>query len=193
MGRSAAPARAYRPLQPRLRAVRSGPARDGSAADRGGTIPQDAARHRYDASRSCPQASSAAFVVAASRTSFFSRSAARTSDNTVLTQASDRGIIEAEPVGKHLSGMLTEQWRRFDDSRDTVETHRPGRHHHLALAMRHRLQDAPLAKARLIEQIHRVEHGAGRDADRAQLRHRLVLGALSRPAGHQLVDLDLAL
>src|SRR5207248_229108 len=33
-----------------------------------------------------------------------------------------------------------------------------------------------------------VKHGACRGADRAQLRHRLVLGALSRPGGHELVD-----
>src|SRR5947207_11205434 len=110
MGRSAAPARAYRPLQPRLRAVLSGPARDGSAADRGGTIPQDTARHRYDASRSCPQASSAAFVVAASHSSFFLRSAARSSDNTVLTQARDRGILEPQPLCNALTGLLTQQW-----------------------------------------------------------------------------------
>ena len=38
--------------------------------------------------------------------------AASASDDAVLTQARDRGGVEAEPVGKHFFGVLAEQWRR---------------------------------------------------------------------------------
>ena len=37
--------------------------------------------------------------------------AASASDDAVLTQARDRGGVEAEPVGKHFFGVLAEQWR----------------------------------------------------------------------------------
>src|SRR5216683_17267 len=104
----------------------------------------------------------------------------------------ERFGVEAEPVGQHLGGVLAEERRRFDFGRDAVEAHRPGRHRHLALAMGHRLQDAARPEARLVDQIHRVEDGTGRDADPAQLRHRLVLGALHGPAGDHLVDFRLA-
>jgi hypothetical protein len=65
----------------------------------------------------------------------------------VLTQARDRGGVEAEPVGKHFFGVLAEQWRRFDFARNAVEAHRPGRHRHFAFAVRHRLEDAALPEA----------------------------------------------
>ena len=58
--------------------------------------------------------------------------------------------------------------------------------------MHHRLQDAALAEAGFVDQLLRVEYGTGRDADRAQLRHRLVLRALAGPGGDDLVDLGLA-
>src|SRR5258707_4046164 len=115
------------------------------------------------------------------------------SDDAVSTQGSDCFVIEAEPVGQHFGGVLAEQGRRFDFGRDAVEAHRPGRHRHLPLAMRHRLQDAALPEARLAGQIHRIEDGAGGDADRAQLRPGFVLPALPRPTFDELVDLGLAL
>jgi len=59
--------------------------------------------------------------------------------------------------------------------------------------MRHRLQDATLAEARFVGQLHRVEDGPGGDADSAQLRHRFVLCTLPCPTGDDLVDLGLAL
>ena len=90
-------------------------------------------------------------------------------------------------------GVLAEQRRRFDFGRHAVEAHRPGRHRHLALAVRHLLQDAALVEARFVDQLLRVEHRAGRDADRAELRHRLVLGALPGPGGDDLVNFRLVL
>ena len=59
--------------------------------------------------------------------------------------------------------------------------------------MRHRLQNAALPEARLVGQLHRIEDSTGGDADRAQLRHRLVLRTLPRPAGDDLVHLGLTL
>jgi hypothetical protein len=44
-----------------------------------------------------------------------------------------------------------------------------------------------LPETRLVGQLHRVEDGADGDADRAQLRHRLVLRALARPTGDDRV------
>ena len=58
--------------------------------------------------------------------------------------------------------------------------------------MRHRLQDATPPEARFVCQLHRFEDGAEGDADRAQLRHRLMLRALARPTGDDLVALGLA-
>src|SRR5436305_336056 len=78
-------------------------------------------------------------------------SRAGASDDAVLTQTRDRGGVEAEPVGQHFRGVLAEQWRGFDFGRDTVEAHRPGGHRHVAFAVRHRLQDAALAEARLVD------------------------------------------
>src|SRR5438128_10224 len=72
------------------------------------------------------------------------------------------------------------------------QAHRPGRLRHFAFAVRHRLEDAALPKAGFVDQFLRIEDGAGRDADRAQLCHRLVLRALARPGGDDLVDLGLA-
>src|SRR5437763_16553934 len=66
-----------------------------------------------------------------------SSSGAGTSDDAVLTQAGDRLVIEAEPIGQHFGGMLAEQGGRFDFGGDAVEAHRPGRHRHLAFAMNH--------------------------------------------------------
>src|SRR5271169_4011653 len=118
--------------------------------------------------------------------------AASASDDAVLTQARDRGGVEAEPVGKHFFGVLAEQWSRFDFARNAVEAHRPGRHRHFAFAVRHRLEDAALPKAGFVDQFLRIEDGADRDADRAQLCHRLVLRSLAGPGGDDLVDLGLA-
>src|SRR5271163_2837264 len=120
------------------------------------------------------------------------RAAANASDDAVLSQTRHRGGVEAKPVGKYFGGMLAEQWRRFDGGRDTVKAHRPGRHRHRALAMRHRLQDAALPEAGFVDQLLRIEHCTGRYADRAQLCHRLVLRALAGPGGDDLVDLSLA-
>jgi hypothetical protein len=48
--------------------------------------------------------------------------AAGASDDAVLTEARDRGGVEAEPVGKHFFGVLAEQWRRFDFARNAVRS-----------------------------------------------------------------------
>ena len=57
--------------------------------------------------------------------------------------------------------------------------------------MHHRLQDPALVEARLVNQLLRIEHGASRDSDPAQLRHRLVLRTLAGPGGDEIVDLGL--
>ena len=113
-------------------------------------------------------------------------------DDPVATELANRVGIEAEPVGQHFAGVLPKQRRRLDGCRDTVEANRPGGHRHLAFAVLHRLQNAAFAEARLVGQFHRVEHGTSGDADRAQLRHRLVFRALPRPTGDNLIDLGLA-
>jgi len=39
---------------------------------------------------------------------------ANASDDAVPTQARDSSGVETEPIGKHLGGVLAEQWRRLD-------------------------------------------------------------------------------
>ena len=55
------------------------------------------------------------------------------------------------------------------------------------------MQDTALGKARLVRQLHRVEDGSGWHASAADLRHRLLLGALAGPTGDDLVDFGLVL
>src|SRR5205085_1060992 len=83
----------------------------------------------------------------------FGSGAPNPSDDAVLMQGRDCGSVEAEPIGKHRGSVLAEQRSRLDFGRDPIEAHRPSGHRHLALPMRHRLQDPALVEARLVDQL----------------------------------------
>ena len=48
------------------------------------------------------------------------------SDDAVLAQGRDCGSVEAEPIGEHFGGMLSEQRCRLDLGRDAIKYGRRG-------------------------------------------------------------------
>src|SRR6266851_4912890 len=96
--------------------------------------------------------------------------------------------VNAEPVLQHLGTVAPQCRRRLQAHRLAVDPHRPRRHLVVALAVVHDLHDAALVERRLVLQLHRVEHRAGRYADRNELLHRVALVVLAGPFADDRVE-----
>src|ERR671929_228563 len=88
---------------------------------------------------------------------------------------------EAEPALQYLGGVAAERRRAFQPNRLAVDPHRPGGHLVLAIVVLDVLHEAALLEIRLVLQFQRVEHRAGRHADRDQLFHRVALVVFRGP------------
>src|SRR5262245_39100110 len=111
-------------------------------------------------------------------------------DDAFLTQGRELLGAHAEPTAEDVIDVLTEQRRRHDLCRRTVEAHRPG--WHLDLAGRgvvDGLHDAALRKGGIVHEFQRVEYSACWHASGTEQLHGLFFAVLSRPGGDDLVDL----
>src|SRR5258708_13175297 len=107
-------------------------------------------------------------------------------DHSVCAQILDLPRAQAEPLAEDLAGVLTQERRRRDRQRLAVVAHRPCRHlEGPAAGMLHDLHDPAALEIGIVLQLHRVEHGAGRDTGGAEQPHPLALAALPRPSGTQ--------
>src|SRR6516225_12060422 len=111
------------------------------------------------------------------------------SDHPFFLQCRDIAGTHAEPIAKDLRRVLSEQRSRLELWRLAIKAHRPGRHLERPSGMFGDLQDAALGEARLVHQLHRVEHRPRRYPGRADQAHRLVLVAPLGPIGDYRIEL----